>query len=100
MKKCSPLGKREGAGTFDQIWDLDKYKSLEEAVKANDSVIIDFVKDDEGFKHFELYHTKKPEDKTHYRLQIQHFPFGIDIMDDRNAIKLANHILNINSNQD
>ena len=94
-EKIRPLPKRDGDGTYDQFWDMDKYDSLEKARKANDTVIIDFVKDEKGIIYFEFYHTKKPEEKTYYRLEWQHFPFGVDTRDDNNATKLACEILSI-----
>ena len=69
-EKIRPLPKRDGDGTYDQFWDMDKYDSLEN-------------------------HTKKPEEKTYYRLEWQHFPFGVDTRDDNNATKLACEILSI-----
>lgn len=96
MKKISPLGKRNGAGTFDEFWDTDKYDSVEQASKKNDTVIIDFVKDESDIIYLEFYHTKNPDVKTHYKLMYQFFPLGVDTRDDDNACEIANKILKEN----
>ncbi len=94
MKKISPLGKRKGLGTFDTFFDTDKYEKVAQAHEANDVAVVDFVQDDDGVKYFEIYHTKNPDEKTTYRLQIQHFPFGIDHFDDEWAAHYAQEFLN------
>jgi hypothetical protein len=94
--KISPLGKRKGFGTFDCFFDTTKYKSLEAATAMNDYVVVDFVEDERGLKYFCLFHSKKPEECIYQTLQIQHFPFGIDIMDDQTACRLADELLKAN----
>lgn len=90
--KISPLGERIGPGTFEFVFDTEKYK-MEEAIVANDGAIVDFVQDENGIIYFEAYDTKSPENKQHVRLQIQHFPFGIDIMDDQAGYELGCKVL-------
>lgn len=88
--KISPLGPREGKGTFDTFYDTKKYpKGQSQAEEANDAVIVDFVKDDDGIVYFEFYNTKAPEIKKYHQLEIQHFPFGVDVFDDTSAINIA-----------
>ncbi len=92
--KISPLGPRRGPGTFDGVWNADRYKRMEDAIAANDLVVIDFVKDEKGIIYFELYHTKDPDAKRHYELEIQYFDKrGVDVCDDDAALRLANKIL-------
>lgn len=87
--KISPLGPRTGTGTFDCFFDTQKYKAIDEAIAAGDYVQIDFVKDDNGTKFFEAFHMKNPTQKVRKQLEIQHFPFGIDVRDDNNACQMA-----------
>jgi hypothetical protein len=94
----APLGKRIGRGTFDTLFDSEKYSSMEQADQAGDLVVINFVQDSEGIIYFEGYHTKHPDNKRYIRLQIQHFPFGIDIFDDAAAIGMAEDFLNYANN--
>lgn len=96
MQKISPLGKRNGAGTFDEFWDTKKYETLEEAVKANDSVIIDFVQDSNDIIFLEFYHRKHPSKVRHYRLMFQFFPLGLDTRDDNTAEEIARKMLQEN----
>lgn len=93
--KISPLGPRPGIGTFDCWWNTDRYKSVVEAVAANDLVVVDFVQDEKGIIYFELHHTKDPEAKRHYELEIQNFipALGIDAFDDHAAERLAQKML-------
>lgn len=95
-KKISPLGKREGVGTWDTFFDTEKYSSPDDAAKHNDYVAADFVKDEKGTILFEIYHSKKPEDKKYHRLNFQHFPFGVDILDDSLGAEIAVNLLKIN----
>lgn len=95
-KKIAPLGPREGTGTFDCIYDNQKYSTMKEAQAANDYVQIDFVKGEDGIIYFEFVYSKAPDIKRHQQLQIQHFPFGIDVMDDATAMNIANEILDQN----
>jgi hypothetical protein len=91
-KVIAPLGPRPGSGTFDCVFNK-KYKTREEAEAANDYVVINFVEDMKGVKYFELHHTKHPEKKLYQQLIIQHFPFGIDVVDDQTAVWLATQLL-------
>jgi|SRR6266850_2663976 len=94
--KIRPLGARPGLGTFESFWS-GKYKSLEEAIGANDLVVVDFVKDAEGTIYFELYHTKDPNAKRHYELEVQNFlpVFGVDTFDDDAAQRMAHKMIDI-----
>ena len=95
MGKLEPLdilGNRNGKGTFDTFYNTEKYKSVEDAINANDAVIADFVKED-GIVYFQLYHLKEPNGVIHERLQIQHFPAGIDMMDDSRACEIGYGLL-------
>jgi len=87
--KISPLGKRECIGTFDCFFDTKKFTSMQETIDAHDFVVVDFVKDEDEIIHFEFYNTKTPDVKKYYRLQIQHFPFGIDMFDDQAACEIS-----------
>lgn len=91
--KISPLGARNGLGTFEMFFDTSKYISPDAAQEANDVAIVDFVLNDDDVIYFEAYHIKSPEDKKHVRLQIQHFPCGVDVMDDQAACDLANEFI-------
>jgi hypothetical protein len=91
--KISPLGWREGPGTFDSIYDNQKYKTIEEAIAANDIVVIHFVLDENDLINFEVFHSAHPEDKEYQCLQIQHFPAGIDIFDDYVALGMAEKLI-------
>jgi hypothetical protein len=68
---------------------------MEEAMKANDIAVVDFVQDENGIIYFEIYHTKDPAAKRHCRLEIQNFipAIGIDAFDDAAAERLAHKIL-------
>jgi len=88
----SPLGPRNGDGTFDTFFDLEKYKNQDEAKSSNDLVVINFVKNEGGLIFFEGYHSKVPDRKLYRQLNYQHFPFGIDISDDNLAQELADNL--------
>ncbi len=92
--KISPLGQRNGTGTFDTIFDSKKYTSMQDAFSANDYVVMDFVKDENNIILFEIYHVHNPDEKKYYRLQIQDFPFGIDMIDDRLGVEIATSLFN------
>lgn len=92
-KTISPLGKREGPGTFDAFYDTQKYKNIEDASAAHDYVKVDFVMDDAGTIFFEFTHSQHPEEVLYKRLDIQHFPFGIDMLDDQMACDTAYRLL-------
>lgn len=91
--KIAPFGPRNGPGTFDNVFNTEKYPSIKEAVADNEYVNIDFVVDENGIIHFEIFYSKNPKIKTYIRLQIQHFPFGVDVVDDTIAINNAIEIL-------
>jgi hypothetical protein len=93
-----PLGPREGPGTFDCIFNTQKYPTIKEAEAANDFVKIDFVRDDSNTIFFEFSYSKAPDEKSHERLQIQHFPAGIDVFDDNTAVSKAIEILKSKDN--
>lgn len=80
----SPLGKRAGLGTFETFWDSEKYPDVETAIKANNCCIVDFV-EKEGTVYFQFHNIAHPDHKEYYRLNQQHFPFGIDVLDDNMA---------------
>ena len=90
MTTIAPLGKRVGFGTYETFYDTGKYKTMEESFKANDAVAVDFVKDDKGVTYFKIYHIENTEHYELYRLQIQHFPMGVDMFDDQWAAYYAN----------
>lgn len=83
--RISPLGPRTGPGSFDCYFDMRKYASMQQAMSANDFVVVDFVKDEHKVVYFEFHHVQTPEERHQLRLQVQHFPFGIDMFDDQAA---------------
>ncbi len=93
--KIAPLGKRAGVGTFETMWQTEKYATIEEAIAAEDYVCIDFVKGDDGRIYFEFYHSKYPELALDVPLMIQHFKpdLGIDTRDDDLAMLIGNKML-------
>jgi len=88
--KIAPLGERDGLGTFDTFYDNEAYKSFNEAGK--DVVIVDFVEKDEVI-YFRFTHKDKIE---YHRLQIQHFPAGIDAFDDHAACVISDRLIKDN----
>lgn len=93
LSVISPLGPRTGPGTFDTFFDTVKYKTMEAALAAHDYVVVNFVANGFGTKSFEAYHSKEPHKKAYVELEIQHFPFGIDMRDDQAACNLAVELL-------
>lgn len=87
-KKIYPLGKNKSVGSFDDFFSKD-YENIEQAWEKNDFVVVDFVEDENEIRYFEFYHIRTPETKKHHRLEIQHFPFGIDVFDDKSACEIA-----------
>lgn len=86
--KIYPLGKREGRGSFDTYCERNGWEP--NSARASDKlVVIDFVVDENNIIYFEAHHSDHPEDKEYLRLQVQHFPFGIDMVDDFAALNLA-----------
>lgn len=92
-EKISPLGQREGLGTFDTVYNEVKYPDKEKAFEEKECVVIDFVKGEDGIIYFEFYHMKEPKIKKHHRLDIQYFPVGIDMFDDQNAMEIGMSML-------
>lgn len=86
--KIAPLGNRIGPGTYDCFW-KPAYRSMEEALAANDFIVVDFVTDENGIIYFEFYHINTPQIKKYHRLMFQHFPFGVDTRDDWMAGEIA-----------
>lgn len=80
--KISPLGQRKGIGTYDTFYDLSLYKSIQEAIDKNDVIIVDFVKDSDNIIYFEIYKSSDTENKQYHCLNFQHFPCGVDTLDD------------------
>ena len=91
--KISPLGNRTGPGTYDAIWNNKEYNSLEEAEEKGKLVVLDFVKDENNTVYFEIYNSDNPEEKKYHRLNYQHFPFGVDALDDGLAIEIAETLI-------
>lgn len=88
-EKIRPLGIRAGLGTYETIFRQSKYASPEQAIEANDAVIIDFVKDEKGLIHFSIYHIQTPHMCVYRMLAIQKFHSGVDCFDDMAACSLA-----------
>lgn len=97
MKIIAPLGPRTGLGTFDTFWDPDKYKTVEDAITAQECVVVNFVEGEGQVIYFELYHIKYPNERRHHKLIIQWFrpELGVDQRDDWAAEEIANGILGI-----
>jgi hypothetical protein len=91
--KISPLGLREGFGTYDTMNDKEKHATMAEALLANEFVVIDLVQDSDGIIYFQAYHSKHIDDKLYFRLQWQHFPLGVDTRDDWAAMALGESLL-------
>lgn len=87
--KIFPLGKRPSKGSFDDFYDTKKFDSLKKSYDANDFVMVDFVKDEKGVIYFEFHHVKNPDEKKYHQLNYQHFPAGVDVMDDTIACEIA-----------
>ncbi|MFA7289599.1 MAG: hypothetical protein WC055_12050 [Melioribacteraceae bacterium] len=87
--KIYPLGLREGHGSFETFFDLEKYASIKEAEDSNDYVVCDFVLGEDDIKYIECSHIQIPEIKKYHRINYQNFPFGLDVLDDRLASELA-----------
>lgn len=94
--KMYPLGKRSGLGSFETFYDIKKYIDYETAIKANDCVVIDFVSDENGIIYFSAFHTLNPSEIIYRKLNFQHFPCGLDILDDNIACEIADELLNSN----
>ena len=92
--KIYPLGERLGLGSYDTFYDTEKYNNIEEAIKNNDCVIANFVSDENSIIYFEVMDSKYPDKAKYHCLNIQHFPFGVDISDDESCVELVNSFLN------
>lgn len=91
--KISPLGPRVGPGTYDGLWDTEKYGSMEEAISANDIVVVDFAEDETGVKYFMLTYSNMPGRVILYRFRWQNIPGGVDDRDDEVVIGIARAML-------
>lgn len=93
FRKIAPLGPRTGPGTFDTVFRKETHPTMEEALADNEVGIVDFVENEEGIRYFEAYYSKTPEIKYHRMLEIQDFPFGIDMIDDGHGYLLGVHAM-------
>ncbi len=91
-ERINLFGKKESRGTFDDFYS-NKYKSLEDAYLANDYVECDFVKDKNEILYIEARNVKNPDVKEYYRLNYQHCPAGIDMLDDQLGAEMASKLL-------
>lgn len=91
--KIALLGERKGIGTFETFFNTKKYTSVDDAIKANDCVVVDFVKDDTGIIYFEIKHSQKPDECKYHRLDIQRPIFGIDALDDAACCRIVDTLL-------
>lgn len=87
------FGKKESKGSFDDIYDSKKYKSIQEAHDKNDYVKCDFVRDEKNTLYIECSHTSKPDVKKYHRLYYQRPFAGLDVSDDNEAVNLAASLL-------
>jgi hypothetical protein len=92
MKIIAPFGPKRGSGTWDCIYDNQKYTYIEEAEGRSDYVEGNFI-EDEGVLKIEVHHVQTPDIKKWHTLIIQRPIFGIDIQDDIIAVDLAVEIL-------
>lgn len=92
-EKIELFGKQKSKGTFDDFYSTKKYGSLQEAYEANDFVICDFVKDEEGILYIESKNINNTDIKKYHRLIIQHPFAGLDAQDDYLASKMACELL-------
>lgn len=83
------FGKKESRGTFDDFFSTEKYATLQDAYKANDYVECDFVKDEGGTLYIEARNVQKPDEKKYHKLNYQHCPAGIDVLDDSLGAEMA-----------
>lgn len=89
MEKIYLFGKRPSKGSFDDIYNSEKYSSLEEAYEANDYAQCDFMRDEKGIIHVVVFNPKNPDVQKKHTLSIQHCPAGLDIYDDQSIVNLA-----------
>jgi hypothetical protein len=83
------FGKQKSKGTAEDFFNIKKHSIAENAHKANEFVQCDYVVDQEGVKHIQMFHSRHPEEKTYHRLMIQKPLFGLDIFDDRHMENLS-----------
>ena len=83
------FGKRQSRGSFDDLYSVEKYNSLQEAYDANDYVECDFVKDENGTLYIEAKNVKNTDIKKYHKLIYQNCPAGVDALDDQLACELA-----------
>lgn len=88
LRIVHPFGEREGFGSFDTFFDEKKYQTPDDAAKAKDCYPIDFAQDENGVNYLQGYHMGNPDYKISRRMNIQHFPFGIDVSDDALAVQM------------
>ncbi len=58
----SPLGERPGIGTYNSVYNKNKFGSFGEAVGANEFIVIDFVQNDAMSNALRVYSSKCPDD--------------------------------------
>jgi hypothetical protein len=92
-RKVSLFSEQKSRGTYDDFFNPEKYKTIEEAHLASDYVQGDFVMDENDILFIQLYHMRAPENKIHHRLYIQRPVAGIDVYDDDKACKMALKLL-------
>ena len=92
MKKINLFGSKESVGNFDDFFDINKYKNIQEAYKNDDFVKGDFFKDDNDILYIKLIHVKTNKEKLH-QLSIQKCYFGLDHGDDDVAYNMAMELL-------
>ncbi len=88
-QKIDPFGKKQSRGTFDDFFSTEKYQSIQDAYLVNDYAECDYVRGEDGLIYIEAKNMKHPEVKKYHKLNYQHFPFGIDALDDRLASEMA-----------
>jgi hypothetical protein len=92
-KKIDLFGKKQSRGTFDDFFNPEKYKTIQEAYDANDYVECDHVKDEKDIIYIQAFNWKNPHEKKYHRLEIQKCIFGIDMLDDQMACDMAASLL-------
>ena len=93
MEKIAPFGKQRSDGTFDDLYNPEKFESIEAARAANDFVRMDFMRDEKGLIFIEASNAKNPNTKKLYKLEVQNFRAGLDHIDDQNACEIAKTLL-------
>lgn len=88
-EKIELFRNQRSRGTFDDFFDTEKYKDLQQAYHANDYVECNFVKDKDGVLYIEAKNVKAPQIKKYHRLNYQRPVAGLDVSDDNAVIKLA-----------